>query len=62
MNRYDTFTWYLNKNVKPPYDGEYIVSIRNALRATTATFENGKWLGNHDVVAWTFFPGIYRPE
>ena len=60
MINYDTFTWYLNKNVPPPCDGEYIVTVRNAIRATTATFEDGKWRGKLDVVAWTFFPGIYR--
>lgn len=60
MSKYDTFTWYVYNNVKPPCDGEYIVSCRNAIRATTATFEDGKWLEKLDVVAWTFFPGIYR--
>ena len=60
MSRYDAFTWYKCTNVKPPCDGEYIVTCRNASRATTATFENGKWLNNMNVVAWTFFPGIYR--
>ena len=62
MSRYNNFTWYLYKNVKPPCDGEYIISCRNAIRATTATFENGKWRGKYDVVAWTFFPGVYRPN
>lgn len=60
MGRYDNFTWYKNTNVKPPCDGEYIVTCRNAIRATTATYENGKWLNNMNVVAWTFFPGIYH--
>ena len=62
MSRYDTFTWYRNKNVKPPCDGEYIVTIRNAIRSTSATYEDGKWLGGIDVVAWTFFPGTFRPD
>ena len=62
MSKYDAFTWYKNVNVKPPCDGEYIVSCRGAIRATSATFEDGKWLGGIDVIAWTFFPGIYRPN
>lgn len=64
--KYDSVSWYRFSCVHPPADGEYIVTCRNARRATILTFENRKWTNDRgktfDVIAWTFLPGIYRPE
>ena len=57
-------TWYRFSNVRPPCDGEYIVTCRDAIRATVLTYENGIWTNDHkkkfDVIAWMFLPGAYR--
>ena len=62
-NRYSNDHWFVYSNVKPPYDGEYIVTIRDAIRATVLTYEDGKWYNEarktFDVVAWQFLPGAY---
>ena len=64
MARYDPYTWFLCRNVKPPYEGEFIVTCRDAIRATVLTYENNKWVNEDneqfDVVAWMFLPGAYR--
>ena len=64
--RYDKEHWFVYNRIKPPYDGEYIVTCRNAIRSTVLTYEDGAWYNEarkkFDVVAWMFLPGIYRPE
>lgn len=63
---YNKATWYRYSHVKPPCDGIYIVTCRDAIRATVLNYEDGKWTddrGNkYSVVAWTFLPGIYRSD
>lgn len=63
---YNQPTWYRYSRVKPPEDGEYIVTCRDAIRATVLTYENGKWYNDDrkefDVIAWMFLPGAYRVE
>ena len=63
---YNQPTWYRCSRVKPPEDGEYIVTCRDAIRATVLTYENGKWYNDNrkefDVIAWMFLPGAYRVE
>lgn len=67
MNRrYDTERWFTCSTVKPPCDGEYIVTCRGAIKATVLTYEEGVWYNDNrdtfDVVAWMFLPGAYRPD
>ena len=65
-NRYSNDNWFVYHDTKPPYDGEYNVTVRGAIRATTLTYEDGKWTDingtEFDVVAWTFLPGAYVPR
>ena len=62
---YDQMHWFVFNRVQPPCDGEYIVTIRNGIRATVLTYENGHWYNDSrrrfDVVAWMFLPGAYKP-
>lgn len=63
-SRYDEPVWFLTANVQPPCDGEYIVTCRDAIKATVLYFEEGKWYNERrrrfDVIAWMFLPGAYR--
>lgn len=62
--RYDNPTWYLTANVLPPCEGEYIVTCRDAIRATVLYYEDGNWYNEKrkkfNVIAWMFLPGAYR--
>lgn len=63
--RYDNIEhWFAFDRVQPPCDGEYIVTCKNAIKATVLTYEDGKWYNDarttFDVVAWMFLPGAYR--
>lgn len=60
-NRYSNDHWFTKSD--PPCDGEYIVTCKDAIRATVLTFEEGKWYNEareqFDVIAWQFLPGAY---
>ncbi len=62
-NRYNNDNWFTQN--PPPFEGEYIVTCKNAIRATVLTYENGKWHNDagveFDVIAWQFLPGAYTP-
>ena len=62
-NRYSNDHWFVFHNVKPPCDGEYIVTVRDAIKATVLTYEDGKWYNEaretFNVIAWQFLPGAY---
>lgn len=64
MANYENEHWFVCSRVQPPYDGEFIVTCKDAIRATVLTYEDGKWLNDNkdefDVIAWMFLPGAYR--
>ena len=62
---YNEPEWFRFHIVKPPCDGEYIVTCKDAIRATVLTYENGKWYNDarttFEVIAWMFLPPAYVP-
>lgn len=67
MSRHSYFDdehWFVFENVKPPCDGEYIVTCKDAIKATVLTYEDDKWYNDarteFNVVAWMFLPGAYK--